>query len=432
MMVVLPEPLGPRKPKTSPRAIWKLTLSTAVKEPNLMVSWLASITVLIRNAASLKVHGGGHAGFEDAAGVIDVDLDAEDEVFSIVGGLDVAGQKFTLGGDLLHRSGKGMGEAIDADVGVLSEADVGKAGFGDVDFDPQLRSFLHGDDDLAGRDEIAGADADDFNDGAGGGDEFRFTEAGVELGNVTLGLGEAATSGFDVFAAESFARKDGSGLGLAVAGFCDAKVFGAGSSLKQCETLACGFGALGSGIALVAGVVELLARDSVGGDELFHADEEGLRVDGLGLGGGVVRLSLLKLFGPRAVAGFFKGGGLGSCGGLGLFDLFGTIAAEHAIEVGLGLQDGCGGLCALSFQLIALEADEKGAGGDVLAFFDGDCEDTAADFGADLDLACFDGAGVGGGGSTLDEGDDDPDGKEQDGGRSGDEDLALLREGGHH
>src|SRR3954452_14765908 len=40
---LLPAPLGPRKPKASPRATWKSMLSTAVKVPNRFVSPRASI-----------------------------------------------------------------------------------------------------------------------------------------------------------------------------------------------------------------------------------------------------------------------------------------------------------------------------------------------------------------------------------------------------
>ncbi|MNV01740.1 hypothetical protein D3C71_919580 [compost metagenome] len=43
IVVDLPQPLEPRKPKISPRGIWKLTLSTAVKLPKRMLRWLASM-----------------------------------------------------------------------------------------------------------------------------------------------------------------------------------------------------------------------------------------------------------------------------------------------------------------------------------------------------------------------------------------------------
>ena len=43
MVDVLPAPFGPRKPNASPLATSKSTPSTAVRSPNLLVSWRASI-----------------------------------------------------------------------------------------------------------------------------------------------------------------------------------------------------------------------------------------------------------------------------------------------------------------------------------------------------------------------------------------------------
>ena len=51
MVVVLPQPLEPRKPKISPRSIRKLTWSTAVKSPKRRVSPSASIATRRRSAA---------------------------------------------------------------------------------------------------------------------------------------------------------------------------------------------------------------------------------------------------------------------------------------------------------------------------------------------------------------------------------------------
>ena len=45
MVVVLPQPLEPRKPKISPRSISKLTLSTAVKSLKRRVSPRATIAI---------------------------------------------------------------------------------------------------------------------------------------------------------------------------------------------------------------------------------------------------------------------------------------------------------------------------------------------------------------------------------------------------
>ena len=43
MVVVLPAPLGPRKPTTSPRPIWNETSSTALRTPKILVAWSTSI-----------------------------------------------------------------------------------------------------------------------------------------------------------------------------------------------------------------------------------------------------------------------------------------------------------------------------------------------------------------------------------------------------
>ena len=98
-----------------------------------------------------------------------------------------------------------------------------------------------------------------------------------------------------------------------------------------------GLGPFLRGIALVARVVELLARDGVGGDQLLHALEEGFGVDGVGLCGGKVGLRLIEFFFARAVFGFFKRGRLRLGVGLGLLDLFGTIAAHQPSQIGLRL-----------------------------------------------------------------------------------------------
>jgi hypothetical protein len=45
IVVVLPAPLGPRNPKTSPSLMWNVRLSTAVKSPNFLVRFSASINL---------------------------------------------------------------------------------------------------------------------------------------------------------------------------------------------------------------------------------------------------------------------------------------------------------------------------------------------------------------------------------------------------
>ena len=43
MVVLLPAPLGPMKPKTSPLLMVKLRSSTATKSPYRLVKWITSI-----------------------------------------------------------------------------------------------------------------------------------------------------------------------------------------------------------------------------------------------------------------------------------------------------------------------------------------------------------------------------------------------------
>jgi hypothetical protein len=72
--------------------------------------------------------------------------------------------------------------------------------------------------------------------------------------------------------------------------------------------LARGFGTLLGGVAFVAGVVELLARDGVCGDQLLHAMKRNFGVDGIGLGGGKVGLGLRDFLHARAILGLLGGG----------------------------------------------------------------------------------------------------------------------------
>src|SRR5262250_2224870 len=95
--VVLPLPLGPRKPKISPLATWKLTPLTAVNFPKLRTRPSA------RMAGSLPLVGfggagvtglpsvseldvGGHARQHPVRGVVDADLHADHLVHALLAG----------------------------------------------------------------------------------------------------------------------------------------------------------------------------------------------------------------------------------------------------------------------------------------------------------------------------------------------------------
>src|SRR5208283_5837243 len=75
--VVLPAPLGPSRPKTSPRRTSKLTLSTAVKAPKRLVRSLVCIASDSGSIGSRKGDFGGHPGFEFALGLQHLDFDVE-------------------------------------------------------------------------------------------------------------------------------------------------------------------------------------------------------------------------------------------------------------------------------------------------------------------------------------------------------------------
>jgi hypothetical protein len=150
----------------------------------------------------LQTYRGGHAGLEDAVGVLDVDLDAEDLMLAIVAGLDVAGKEFSGRGDLLYVSGElTLAQSVDRDLGGLTDLQPAEVGLGDVDLDPELVGLEHGHHDLVGGYEIAGTNADGFDDGIGRCDEIGLFEASIELLDVGQRLDEAAFSGVDVLTA---------------------------------------------------------------------------------------------------------------------------------------------------------------------------------------------------------------------------------------
>ena len=57
MVVVLPLPLGPRKPQIWPRSTWMLTWSTTVRPPKRLTRPRASMTGLIASRTSHRLAG---------------------------------------------------------------------------------------------------------------------------------------------------------------------------------------------------------------------------------------------------------------------------------------------------------------------------------------------------------------------------------------
>src|SRR5580704_10977512 len=75
--VVLPAPLGPSSPKTSPRRTSKLTLSTAVKAPKRLVRSLVCIASESGSIIARKSDFRSHPGFEFAFGLQHLHLDVK-------------------------------------------------------------------------------------------------------------------------------------------------------------------------------------------------------------------------------------------------------------------------------------------------------------------------------------------------------------------
>src|SRR3989338_7220605 len=107
--VDFPEPLGPRKPKMSPREISRLTSWTAVRSPNLLVSPSALITAPTGDLSLLTLLYEDvrvHPGPQDLFRVIDDNLGLKDLQDTLLGGLHVARGEFRLAVDPAHGAGE--------------------------------------------------------------------------------------------------------------------------------------------------------------------------------------------------------------------------------------------------------------------------------------------------------------------------------------
>src|SRR5713101_3125688 len=105
MTVVLPLPLGPRKPKTSPCSTVKLTPSTAVKSPNRRTRFSATMasTLFLRE---LQLEVGGHSRAQPFAGVVHTHLHAKHLMDALLLRLHVAREEFSFLIDLLDHAFK--------------------------------------------------------------------------------------------------------------------------------------------------------------------------------------------------------------------------------------------------------------------------------------------------------------------------------------
>ena len=76
MVEVLPAPLGPRKPKDSPRAMVKSTPSTATKSPKRLTSPCASTIGAVAASARRRAAGTSRSRSESGTSVIGEECDA--------------------------------------------------------------------------------------------------------------------------------------------------------------------------------------------------------------------------------------------------------------------------------------------------------------------------------------------------------------------
>src|SRR5271156_5893470 len=150
--VVLPAPLGPSNPKTSPRRTSKLTLSTAVKAPKRLVRSLVRIAGESRSFIARKSDFRGHPGFEFAFGLQHLDFDVE--------GTDVLAPAphVAFGRELafLPNSHHAPGESLrrirrQFDLRRLADVQRTEIGLFDIDPRPNRREVVDGEDRNARR-----------------------------------------------------------------------------------------------------------------------------------------------------------------------------------------------------------------------------------------------------------------------------------------
>src|ERR1700719_1399647 len=202
--VVLPLPLGPRKPKISPFPTRKLTPSTATKSPKRRTRFLAEmeasagccpLSTGINLIRSFQLHVGCHAATHTAGSVIDANFYADYFVHPFAASLHVARKKFGLLIHLLHDAiENGVGKRVDADFRLLAQAHAANFRFRNEDADVYLVALQQRGNRRIGRNEISRADVQHFHGCLGGGNDLCFTRAYFVV--VVSGFGE-----IDVFRA---------------------------------------------------------------------------------------------------------------------------------------------------------------------------------------------------------------------------------------
>jgi len=307
---------------------------------------------------------------------------------TVVARLDIAGEEFGLGGDLLHEASQGRG-VVEQHLDFGPERPGGEQSGGNVGSDPGLGFFEEGDDGPAGGNEVTGAYGDGFDAGAGGGTDFDFGELHRDLGDFGVGLFNPGTGLSEFFRASAESSDGGCFFGLESTLLGGLDIFGAGAGLEQGDALACGIRTGAEGIPAAGGVVERLAGDIAGLGKGGEAGGGGGGGGEVGFGRAEIGLGLGNFLGARArFGGGERGAGLGG-GGFGLRDFFRTEAPGKLFGAGGGFGEAGFGLTKAGAEFGKVEADERSFQVDDRAFFNQDLGDAAADLRADFDAPGF-------------------------------------------
>src|ERR1700688_97223 len=162
-IVVLPAPLGPSSPKTSPRRTSKLTLSTAVKAPKRLVSSLVCIAGDSGSIVSWKSNFRGHPRLELSFRLQHLHLHVERADILTAAAHVALGGELALLSDRHDAPGKDL-RRLSRQFDLRGLADVERAaiGFLDVHSRPNRREIVNGQNRDAGRDPFA--DLERFGD----------------------------------------------------------------------------------------------------------------------------------------------------------------------------------------------------------------------------------------------------------------------------
>src|SRR3984957_8265255 len=144
-IVVLPAPLGPSSPKTSPRRTSKLTLSTAVNAPKRLVRSLVCIAGESGSIVARKSDFRGHPGFEFAFGLQHLDLDVERADVLAPATHVALGRKLAFLSNRHHAAGENLRRRCrQFDLRRLADVERAEVGLLDIDPLPDRREVIDG------------------------------------------------------------------------------------------------------------------------------------------------------------------------------------------------------------------------------------------------------------------------------------------------